>query len=222
MLLEGRFLNNNLIIAIDGPGASGKGTISKLVAKKFNLYHLNSGSIYRALALMVKKKKVPNNDFEAIISLAKILNLKDLDTPELKTDELAILASKISKNRGVREALLDFQRSLGAKPPFGRGIIVEGRDIGTVVFPNAHIKIFIDADVEIRAKRRYKELKKINDNIELKTVKNQLIERDNRDYNRVESPLKPAENAYLLNTSRLNIEESFSAICRIIEEHSAK
>lgn len=220
-LLGEKLLRNNLVIAIDGPAASGKGTLSKLVAEKFNLYHLNSGNIYRALALMVDKSNINHKDFPKIISLAKSLDIESLDNLDLKRDDLAIIASKISKNLCVRNSLLEFQRKIAIKPPFGYGIVAEGRDIGTVVFPKADIKIFINADVEIRAMRRYKELKKINYNIRLESVKNQLIERDNRDYNRDYSPLKPAEDAYLLNTSELDIEEGFSAVSKIIEEHSA-
>ena len=170
---------------------------------------------------MINKFNIKHNDFPKIISLAKSLDLESLDNIELKRDDLAILASKISENLGVRKSLLEFQRALSIKPPFGVGIVAEGRDIGTVVFPKADIKIFINADVEIRAMRRYKELKKTNYNIKLESVKNQLIDRDNRDYNREYSPLKPAEDAYLLNTSKLDIEEGYSAICKIIEEHSA-
>ena len=220
-LLGEKLLRNNLVIAIDGPAASGKGTLSKLVAEKFNLYHLNSGNIYRALALMIDQSNIDHKDFPKIISLAKSLDIESLDNLDLKRDDLAIIASKISKNLCVRNSLLGFQRKIAIKPPFGHGIVAEGRDIGTVVFPKADIKIFINADVEIRAMRRYKELKKINYNIRLESVKNQLIERDNRDYNRDYSPLKPAEDAYLLNTSELDIEEGFSAVSKIIEEHSA-
>ncbi len=171
---------------------------------------------------MVEQKGVHHTNSQGIILCARSLNLRNLDNPELKRDDLAILASKISENPGVREALLGLQRSLGETPPFGSGVIAEGRDIGTVVFPDAGIKIFIDADIEIRANRRYKELKKVNDNIELENVKKQLIERDNRDYNRIISPLRPAENSYLLNTSKMDIEQCCSAVCRIIEEHSDK
>ncbi len=210
-----------MIIALDGPAASGKGTISKLVAQKFDLYHLNSGNIYRALALLTVNSNLKEDNFSEIVKLSRSIDLDTLNSPELKNDHLAILASKISKNDGVRFSLLEFQRFHAKNPPFGIGTIIEGRDIGTVVFPNADIKFFLNADVEVRAKRRYKELKLINNNISLDSVRNELVERDNRDYNRRSSPLKPAIDAHLVNTTKLDIDESFGAICKIVEEHMA-
>jgi len=186
------------VIAIDGPAASGKGTISKIISKKLRFNYLDTGKLYRAIGAKYLEGYQP-------IAAAKSLESSDLDKYDLQNPEIAQAASKIASIPEVRAALLKFQRNFSQKLP---GAILDGRDIGTVVCPDARVKIFLTASLEARAKRRYIELRKHDEKINFKTILEQIKERDVRDQTRRSSPMVAASDAIIIDTSELSIKEA--------------
>jgi len=206
-----------VIIAIDGPAAAGKGTLARKLAKKFGLAYLDTGLIYRAVGMAVVRADGDPNDPEPAERAAKALKPEDLEAPDLRTDAAADAASRVSALPGVRRALLDFQRKFAANPPKGaKGAVLDGRDIGTVVCPGADIKLFITARVEVRAERRFKELRERGLDAIHGRVLADMKERDARDSARAESPLEPAKDAYQLDTSDLDADQAFAAALEFI------
>ena len=185
-------------IAIDGPAAAGKGTISKAVASHFGFAHLDTWLLYRA----VGAKVMTGND---AIEAAFGLRVEDLEVDGLRTAEVAQAASKVAVIAEVRAALLDFQRAFARRAV---GAVLDGRDIGTVICPQAEVKLFVTASAEVRGKRRYDELVGRGDSVTLDDVIEDVRARDARDMERVEAPLKPAEDAHVLDTSALSISDA--------------
>ena len=190
------------VIAIDGPAASGKGTISKAISKKLQFNYLDTGKLYRAVGAKYLAGYPP-------IAAAQTLNSKDLDKYDLQKQEIAQAASEIALIPEVRAALLEFQRKFSQKMP---GSILDGRDIGTIVCPDAKIKIFLTASLEARAKRRYIELYKHDQKISFKTILEQIRKRDERDQTRSSSPMIAATDAKIFDTSELSINEAVNEV----------
>ena len=212
-------------IAIDGPGAAGKSTISKLLAKKFGYAYLDTGAMYRCCGY---EAFIKNIDIENEVELTNMmdsilidfdsenhvyLNGKDVSA-EIRTNENGMRASKISQKSIVRTKLVDLQRKIAE----GKGYILDGRDIGTVVLPNAELKIYLVASVESRAQRRYKELTEKGLNPDFDEISKDLIQRDYQDMNREVSPLKKAEDAIEVDTSNMSIEEVVNCITSLYEK----
>ncbi|HAU68938.1 MAG TPA: (d)CMP kinase [Gammaproteobacteria bacterium] len=211
------------VLALDGPSGSGKGTIGQLCAHEFGWHYLDSGAIYRALAWSALKNSVDNNDIRGLTDLADKMQLgfeirlgdvakiivNDVDaTDQLRTEETGEMASKIAPIKEVRAALLKLQQRSRQAP----GLVADGRDMGTVVFPDAQYKIFLTASVEIRAQRRFDQLKSKGFNVNLARLKESIHSRDVRDSNREASPLKAADDALSIDTSNLTIEEVVTLI----------
>jgi len=206
------------IIAIDGTFASGKGTLAKKLAAHFGYAYLDTGKLYRAVGLRALDTKTDLDDGKALAKLAAKITPEDLDNPALKSGAVGAAASKIAVHTEVRAALLDFQRNFAAKPGKGfKGAVLDGRDIGTVICPNADVKLYIDAKPEVRAARRHKELLSYGEDISLEKVTADLRERDHRDQNRDEAPLRPAANAHLLDTTNLSIDAAFQRAQFLVE-----
>ena len=198
-------------IAIDGPAAAGKGTISKAVAAHFGYAHLDTGLLYRAIGAKVM---TGSDAIEATVGL----RAEDLEVDGLRTAEVAQAASKVAVIPEVRAALLDFQRAFARR---AGGAVLDGRDIGTVICPQAEVKLFVTASAEVRGKRRYDELVVRGDTITLDDVIEDVRARDARDMERVEAPLKPAEDAHVLDTSALSISDAVAeAIAAITQKLS--
>jgi cytidylate kinase len=214
------------IIAIDGPAASGKGTLAKGLAKYFQLELLDTGLLYRAVAGKMINNGVEIAEDPEIYSafagqVARGLIPADLEVDGLRTDQVAQAASKISALPEVRAALLSYQRNFAEHPPYGgKGAILDGRDIGTVVCPEADVKLFITASREIRAKRRFKELQERDVEAIYARVLNDMKERDARDTGRDTSPLVAADDAFMLDTSDLDADQAFAAALDFITTRS--
>ena len=193
---------NNIVIAIDGPAASGKGTISKAISEKLQFNYLDTGKLYRAIGARYLEGYPP-------VVAAQSLDSKDLDKYDLQKQEIAQAASEIALIPEVRAALLKFQRDFSQKMP---GAVLDGRDIGTIVCPDAKIKIFLTASLEARAKRRYIELYKNDQKISFKRILEQIRERDERDQNRSSSPMVAASDAKIFDTSELSINEAVDEV----------
>jgi len=187
-------------IAIDGPAAAGKGTISRAVAAHFGCAHLDTGLLYRAVGAKVM---TGSDAIEAAVGL----RAEDLDVEGLRTAEVAQAASKVAVIAEVRAGLLDFQRAFARR---AGGAVLDGRDIGTVICPQAEVKLFVTASAEVRGKRRYDELAGRGDTVTLDDVIEDVRARDARDMERVEAPLKPAEDAHVLDTSGLSISDAMA------------
>jgi cytidylate kinase len=201
-----------LIIAIDGPAAAGKGTLARRLAEHFGLALLDTGLLYRAVGMNMVRDGTDPDDAVLAEAAAKSLTPKDLEADDLRTDAAATAASRVSAIPGVRAPLLDFQRHFAADPPGGaKGAILDGRDIGTVVCPDADAKLFVTASVEVRAERRFKELRERGLDVIHGCVLADMEERDARDRDRAVSPLEPAEEAYQLDTSDLDADQVFAA-----------
>ena len=198
---------NLTVIAIDGPAASGKGTISRVVSKKLRFNYLDTGKLYRAIGAKYLEGYQP-------IAAAQSLQRNDLDKYDLQKPEIAQAASEIASIPEVRAALLEFQRDFSQKMP---GAVLDGRDIGTIVCPDAKIKIFLTASLEARAKRRYIELYKNDQKISFKTILEQIRERDERDQTRSSSPMVAASDAKIFDTSELSINEAVDKVFRYIQ-----
>lgn len=212
--------HKNLVIAIDGPSASGKGTLAKKIAKHFNLPYLNTGALYRLIAYRAIKQSLDNNlDNHAIDLLTKNLQIdsNELENEELFSEKVAKIASILAKESKVRSALFDFQKQfiITGKQKFG-GAVLDGRDTTTVICPDANYKFFITAAVEIRAKRRFDQLKSQNLKSDYQEILNQLKQRDQNDYQRKEAPLKIASDAIIIDNSNLSIEGGFLEILAAI------
>jgi cytidylate kinase len=203
-----------VIIAIDGPAASGKGTLGKRLAAHYGYRHLDTGLIYRAVAKTLIDAGQALTDEQRATAAAVALDAGQLGDPALKTDVVGQAASAISIFPGVRAALLDFQRDFASHPP---GAVLDGRDIGTVICPNADVKIFVIASPEVRAQRRTQELRARGLPVDEAAVLADIKNRDERDSNRAAAPLRPASDARLLDTSQLDIEGAVRAAIDIIE-----
>ena len=196
-----------LIIAIDGTAASGKGTISKKIAQNYSVPHLDTGLLYRLVGYKVLQGVDP-------VSAASQLHADELNVLDLKTLRVSNAASEVAKNPSVRAHLLAFQRDFASKPG---GAVLDGRDIGTVICPNADIKFFITASPDIRAHRRYKELLGLGHSISFENVLREIQERDERDSNRKQSPMVPAVDAIKIDTSDMTINEVYESVSKIID-----
>ena len=210
------------IVAIDGTAASGKGTLAKKTANHFGFKYLDTGILYRVVAYYLKSSEIHSEISKQNVqdSLRLLIN-KDFQLSHLRNEEISLKASIISKNKIVRDNLLTYQREFAMQEG---GTVLDGRDIGTVVCPNADIKIFVDADIEIRAKRRYDQYLKnnSNSNLNLSDIIDDLTKRDYIDKNRQLSPLVSAKDAYLLDTSNITSDDGLKKIIQIISRKLEK
>lgn len=194
-------------IAIDGPAAAGKGTISKAVAAHFDLAHLDTGLLYRAVGARMLQGEDP-------IAVAQTLAAGDLENPALRTAEVAQAASKVAAIPDVRAALLEFQRAFARR---SGGAVLDGRDIGTVICPQAEVKLFVTASAEVRAQRRLAELTERGFETNYDSVLEDVRARDHRDTNRADAPLKPAEDAVVVDTSEMSIADAVAKAVAAVE-----
>ena len=212
------------LITVDGPGGSGKGTISLLLARELGWHFLDSGAIYRALALAALQQSVDLDNINGLVGLAKdlpvvfdefqvCLNGEDV-TQAMRSERCGSAASKIAVFPEVREALLARQRAF-LQPP---GLVADGRDMGTVVFPQAPIKLYLEASLAERAKRRYLQLKDTEKNVTLDGILHEIEQRDKRDKNRVSAPLSPAKDAVIIDTTGMSISSVFSAVMQVVKQ----
>ncbi|MET0842069.1 MAG: (d)CMP kinase [Methyloceanibacter sp.] len=203
-----------MIIAIDGPAASGKGTLAKRVAAHYGLHHLDTGRLYRAVARDTLAAGGDPSDAGAALAAARALDAKSLDDPDLRTPELGEAASLVARHPEVRKTLLAYQRAFARRKP---GAVIDGRDIGTIVCPDADVKLFVTATPEERARRRYREFKDDGIDVTEKEVLADILARDARDKNRAVAPLRQAEDAVLLDTTNLAIDAAFRAAISLID-----
>lgn len=215
-------------VAIDGPAGAGKSTISKGAAKELGFIYVDTGALYRTIALSAVRKGIIDNSDEVVKMLGEIevklgfengvqcvyLNGEEV-SPYIRTPEISMGASKVSAIPKVREYLLDLQRNIAKE----NNVIMDGRDIGTVVLPNAECKIFLTASPECRAQRRYKELIEKGEDVKYEDVLADVNERDYNDSHREIAPLKPSEESVIADTSELTLDESIALIVKIIKEH---
>jgi CMP/dCMP kinase len=202
-----------MIVAIDGPAASGKGTLAKRIAAHFGLHHLDTGLLYRAVARDVQRLGGALDDPGAAAGAARALDPATLDDPGLRNPGAGEAASIVARIPEVRAALREFQRNFAARPP---GAVLDGRDIGTVVCPDADVKIYVTATPEVRAQRRYLEIQSRGEPATLEGVLADIRRRDERDASRGASPMRPAADAFLLDTSNLDIEAAFDTAVGVI------
>lgn len=215
-------------VAIDGPAGAGKSTIAKIVAKEKQFIYVDTGAMYRAMAIHFINKGIAADDSEKISEAVKdadvtieyvdgaqqvLLNGENV-TPFLRTEEVGNMASASSVNGDVRKKLVELQQKLAETA----NVVMDGRDIGTCVLPNAQVKVYLTASVDVRAERRYKELVEKGVEADLEKIKKDIEERDYRDMNRDISPLRQAEDAVLVDSSNMNIEESAAAILALIDQ----
>jgi cytidylate kinase len=203
-----------MIIAIDGPAASGKGTLGKRLAHHYGYRHLDTGVIYRAVAKALLDAGAELTDEARAVAAAMELDPEKFGHPELKTQRIGDAASVVSAFPKVREALVNFQRQFAADPP---GAVLDGRDIGTVICPDADVKIFVVADPRVRARRRTLEARARGEQADEAAVLADILKRDDRDKNRLIAPLKAAPDAHILDNSNLDIEAGVRAAIAIVE-----
>lgn len=208
-----------LIIAIDGPAASGKGTLARRLAAHYRLRHLDTGLTYRAVAAALLAEGRPLDDVESAIGAAAMLDLDTLDRETLSEHAVGEAASRIAVLPDVRSALVQRQRAFALQPP---GAVLDGRDIGTVVLPDATVKLYVTADAATRAKRRTAEIREKTGHANHAAVHADLARRDARDAGRIVAPLAAAPDAHLLDTSGMDIEAAFRAAVGIVEQAKAE
>ena len=197
-----------MIIAVDGPAAAGKGTIARALARHFGYHFLDTGTLYRRVGLAVLKSAGDATE------IARSLNDSPYDDAELRTEEVGAMASVVASIPAVRQALLAYQRKFADRAP---GAVLDGRDIGTVVCPAADVKIYVTASPEVRAKRRWEELKSLGMDAGFSTTLDEIRIRDERDSSRAVAPLLPAPDATIIDTSDMTIEAAVAAAVRVVE-----
>lgn len=207
------------VIAVDGPAASGKGTVSKGLARQFDLPMLDTGLLYRAVGVLVARAHGDLDDPEVCAAAAATLTADQLDDPALRTRAAGELASRVAVHPHVRAALLEFQRTFASQED---GAILDGRDIGTVICPRAPAKLYVTASPQVRAERRWKQLTGQGEAVAFEDVLADIRVRDARDGGRDAAPMKPAPDAVLLDTSRMTIDEAADAARRIVEAARAR
>lgn len=221
------FYKKRLTIAIDGPSGAGKSTVGRFLAKRLRCIYIDTGAMYRTVALKGKEKSIEPEDESALSQLASSLHISFVTdgeeihvicdgediTEAIRSPEISRLASDISKMGGVREALVQKQRELGR----GGGVVLEGRDIGTVVFPNADIKFYLDAEAEERARRRFNELVEKGVKVDFKETLEEVMQRDHNDTHRILSPLKKADDAVLIDSTHKSVEAVVEEMVGIIK-----
>ncbi|KAB7742707.1 (d)CMP kinase [Parvibaculum sedimenti] len=209
----------SFVVAIDGPAASGKGTLARRLARHYGFAYLDTGSLYRAVGQAVRDAGSDPADETAALAAARALDINRINEKAIRTREAGEAASLVAVMAPVRAAILDFQRDFAANPPGGqKGAVLDGRDIGTVVCPDANVKLFVTASPEVRAHRRWLELKGSGSAVSEAQVLEDTRERDARDAGRAASPMKQAADAHLLDTTNLSIEAAFGEAVRIIDK----
>jgi CMP/dCMP kinase len=216
-----------LTIAIDGPSGAGKSTVARLLAKRLGYVYIDTGAMYRSVAFRVKEKSISLKDESALNQLASSLHIafvtegeqthvfcdgEDI-TSAIRTPEISRLASSISKQKGVRKALVQMQREMGKEG----GVILEGRDIGTVVFPGADAKFYLDAESDERVRRRYDEMVEKGVKVDFKETEEELVQRDHNDMHRIHSPLKKADDALFIDSTHRSVEEVVEEMVRMVK-----
>ena len=215
-------MNNNVTVAIDGSAASGKGTLAKKLSKYFNYAYLDTGKLYRASALIIKEKGIDYKDIQMVINLIRKHNFFDFNFNDkyLKSDEIGKLASFISGYKDLRKILLTHQRKFAQTKHSNKlGVILDGRDIGTIVLPEANIKFFVTASIDVRTERRWKELISLGQSTIKRHVEKDIRDRDKRDSKRKYSPLIASQDAVLIDTTNLDANEVFLLAKKHIEEY---
>lgn len=202
-----------MIIAVDGPTASGKGTVAAGLARRFGLKRLDTGALYRAVGLSVLDAGGDPHDPVAAAAAARALDLSAIDEHRIRSSAVGLAASAVAAMSPVRAALKEAQRAFAADPA---GAVLDGRDIATVICPHADVKLFVTASLDARTQRRLRELLARGETITFEALKAQIAERDARDMNRAEAPLRQAPGAHLLDTTDLSIEAAVEAACRIV------
>ena len=205
---------SSFVIAIDGPAAAGKGTLAQALADVLGLRHLDTGLLYRAIGKLMAVRGFDLDDGELATQIARDLDPADLKRPDLRGREAGELASRVAVHSTVRDALIDFQRAFAARPP---GAVLDGRDIGTVICPDAAVKIFVTASPEVRARRRTDELAAKGRDVDFDHILEETLERDARDSNRTVAPLRPAEDAVVLDTSNLDRDAALAEALAIVQ-----
>lgn len=209
----------SFVIAIDGPAAAGKGTLARRIAETYGFHHLDTGLTYRATAKALLDAGLPLDDEAVAEKVAAELDLSGLDRSVLSRHEIGEAASKVAVMTPVRRALVRAQQRFSAKEP---GAVLDGRDIGTVVCPGAPVKLYVTASPEVRAQRRYDEIVAGGGEADFAAIFADVKKRDERDMGRADSPLKPAEDAHLLDTSEMSIEAAFQAAKAIVDARLKK
>ena len=203
------------VIAIDGPAASGKGTLGRRLATELGLNHLDTGLTYRAVANQLLQSNQTLEDETVAVAAAEQVDLGKLDRSVLSNHTVGNAASKVAAMTKVRQKLVELQRAFANTPP---GAILDGRDIGTVVCPDAAVKLYVTASPEVRARRRWQEMQDKGEAADYDTILTDIAERDARDMGRADSPLKPATDAHLLDTSQMDIETAFLKAMAIVKQ----
>ena len=208
-----------MIIAVDGPTASGKGTLAKRLAEKYGLKRLDTGSLYRAVGLAVLDAGADPGDEAAAVAAARALDLSRIDETRIRSGAAGLAASKVAALPAVRRILREIQRAFASDPA---GAVLDGRDIGTVICPDADVKFFVTASLKARTERRLKELLDRGERLSFAELEAQIAERDHRDASRPDSPLRQAADAHLLDTTDLSIEAAVEAASRIVDAALAR
>lgn len=219
----------SFVVTIDGPAGAGKSTTARAVAERLGFLYVDTGALYRALALKVQQGGVPVDDLAAVDRCVRETRITLSGAPgefhvwldgaevgdAIRTPEVSELASRLAAQAAVRQRLVEVQRSLAERGP----LVAEGRDLGTVVYPDAAVKIYLDADLEARARRRARDLERLGMSVPVEDVRDELSRRDQRDRSRAESPLMVPEGAKVVNTSALAIEEQIEQVLSAVREH---
>jgi CMP/dCMP kinase len=205
-----------MIIAVDGPSAAGKGTLARAIAKHLGYHFLDTGSLYRMVGLAMVQNGKPVTDVAAAVRFAQSLDPLRVNDADLRTEAVAAMASQVAVVPAVRAALLDFQRQFARREP---GAVLDGRDIGTVVCPDAELKFFVTAATDVRARRRHEELKTRGHRLDFEAVLADIQARDERDASRAAAPTKPADDAIMIDTSELDQDEVIAAVMGVIADH---
>ena len=211
-------MGHSFVIALDGPAASGKGTLARLLAEHYSFSHLDTGTLYRGVAWALLRAGEDPSDAALAEAAARKFETSIIEGANIRSKEVGAAASIVAANAGVRSALLDYQRRFAEKPPANTlGAVLDGRDIGTVVCPNAPVKFFVTASPKVRAHRRWLELVESRPDLEESTIYNELLVRDERDAAREDAPMAAADDAELLDTTHLSIDAAFAAARRVID-----